>query len=96
MENLISAIVEVAADEMKAALDETTRKSENIVNGKMLYEIVDFNRPSLGAIDIEFSRLPSMLGLMKKFNLTAVLTDKAWLQKASELEGTLFRGLEII
>jgi len=67
-------------EEMKIALDELARKSENIENGKMLYEILDFHLPSLGAIIIEFSRLPSMFGLMKKFNRAAVLTDKTWLK----------------
>ena len=50
---------------------------------------------TLGAIGIEFSRLPSMFGLMKKFDRAAVLTDKTWLKKVSEFEGALFPGLEI-
>ena len=83
------------AKEVKIALDELVNKSENIENGKMLYEIIDFHLPSLGAIVIEFSRLPSMFGLMKKFDRAAVLTDKTWLKKVSELEGALFPGLEI-
>ena len=82
-------------EEMKIALDELVSKSENIENGKMLYEIIDFHLPSLGAIVIEFSRLPSMFGLMKKFDRAAVLTDKTWLKKVSEFEGSLFPGLEI-
>ena len=82
-------------EEMKIALDELVSKSKNIKNGKMLYEVIDFHLPSLGAIVIEFSRLPSMFGLMKKFDQAAVLTDKAWLQKVSKLEGTLYPGLEI-
>jgi SpoIIAA-like len=81
--------------EMKIALDELVRKSENIENGKMLYEIIDFHFPSLSAIAIEFSRLPSMLGLIKKFDRAAVLTDKTWIAKVSEFEGALFPGLEI-
>jgi hypothetical protein len=83
------------ADEMKIALDELVSKSKNIENGKMLYEIIDFHLPSLNAIGIEFSRLPAMFGLMKKFDRAAVLTDKAWLKKVSEFEGALFPGLEI-
>lgn len=83
------------AAEMRVALDEIVSKSKNIENGKMLYEVIDFHLPSLSAIGIEFSRLPSMLGLMKKFERAAVLTDKAWLQKASEWEGILIPGLEI-
>jgi len=82
-------------EEMKSALDELVSKSKNIEHGKMLYEIIDFHLPSLGAIGIEFSRLPGMLGLMKKFDRVAVLTDKTWLKKVSELEGVLYRGVEI-
>ena len=82
-------------EEMKVALDELLQASRDIENGKMLYEIVDFHVPSLGAIGVEFSRLPSMLGLMKKFDRVAVLTDKAWLQKAGEFEGIFFPGLDI-
>jgi len=83
------------AESMTVALDELVSKSKNIENGKMLYVIIDFQLPTLSAIGIEFSRLPSMFGLMKKFNRAAVLTDKTWLKKVSELEGALFPGLEI-
>jgi len=82
-------------EDMKIALDELEDKSKNIENGKMLYEIIDFHIPSLGAIGVEFSRLPAMLGLMKKFDRAAVLTDKAWLKKVSEFEGAIYPGLEI-
>jgi hypothetical protein len=83
------------AEDMKIALDELVIKSKDVENGKMLYEIIDFNLPSLGAIAIEFSRLPAMLGLMKKFDRAAVLTDKTWLKTVSELEGVFFPDLEI-
>ncbi len=83
------------AESMKVALDELVSKSEDIKNGKMLYVIIDFQLPTLSAIGIEISRLPSMFGLMKNFYRAAVLTDKTWLKKVSEFEGTLFPGLEI-
>jgi len=83
------------SDEMKIALDELVTKSKGIENGKMLYDVVDFHLPSPGATGIEFSRLPSMFGLMKKFSHAAVLTDKTWIKKVSELEGALIPGLEI-
>jgi len=83
------------SQEMKIALDKLVLKSENIVNGKMLYDVIDYHLPSLGAIVIEFSCLPSMFGLMKKFNRAVVLTDKTWLKKVTEFEGVLFPGLEI-
>ena len=83
------------ADEMKTVLDELISKSKNIENGKMLYDVIDYNLPSLGALLIEISRLFEMLGWMKKFNRAAVLTDKTWLKEASEFEGALIPGLEI-
>ena len=83
------------AEDMKFALDELVSKSKNIEHGKMLYKVVDYHLPSLGAITIEFSRLPAMLRLMRKFDRAAVLTNKTWLKKVSEFEGVLFPGLEI-
>ena len=82
-------------EDMRAALDELENKAKNIEKGKMLYEIIDLHIPSLGAIRVEFSRLPAMFGLMKKFDRAAVLTDKVWLQKVSEIEGSLYPNLEI-
>lgn len=61
----------------------------------MLYEVIDFHLQSLGAIAVEFSRRPSMFGLMKRFDSTAVLADKTWIKKAGEFEGHLIPGLEI-
>ncbi len=83
------------AESMKVALIELVCKSEDNKNGKLLYVIIDFQLPTLSAIGIEFSRLPSMFCLMKRFNRAAVLTDKTWLKKVSEFEGALFPGLEI-
>jgi hypothetical protein len=82
-------------DSMKVALDELVTETEGIENGRMLYDVVDFHMPSLGAIWLELSRLPSMLALMKRFNRAAVLADEAWIQNVSELEGKLFPGLEV-
>ena len=83
------------SEEMKIALDELISMSKEIQNGKMLYDIVDFQLPSLGALGVEFSRLPAMFGLLRHFDRAAVLTDKTWLKNASEIEGMLIPGLEI-
>lgn len=83
------------SEAMKIALDEFSEKAAEIVNGKMLYAIIDFHLPSFGAMIVEFSRLPAMFGLIRKFDRAAVLTDISWLQKASEIEGALLPGLEI-
>ena len=85
----------LSSEEMKAALDELVSKSKHIENGRMLYDVVDYHLPSLGAIVIELARLPEMLRWMRRFKRAAVLADKRWLKKASELEGALLPGLEI-
>ena len=83
------------ADEMKTALDDLVDKSETIENGKMMYDIIDFNLPSMNAIAIELSRLPELFGLIRKYTKVAVLSDTNWIKKASELEGMLIPGLDI-
>ena len=83
------------SDAMKVALDELAETTKDVKNGRMLYRIKDFQLPTLGAMAIEFARLPSMFGLIGKFDRAAVLADQTWLQKISELEGALIPGLEI-
>jgi hypothetical protein len=82
-------------DQMRIALDEFASKCQPIEGGRMLYDVVDFHLPSLAAIAVEFSRMPSMLGLIKNFERAAVLADKPWLKAVSEFEGRLIPGLEI-
>ena len=83
------------SEEMAKALDELVEKSEGIENGKMLYDVIDYQLPSIGAITLEFSRLPQMFGLIKRFRRAAVLSDNTWLKAISELEGKLMPMLEI-
>ena len=80
---------------MKDALDQIEEKCSGIQNGTMLYDVVDFHLPTLEAIMIEFSRIPSMIGLMGKFKRAAVLTDLHWLGGISVFEGLLIPGLSI-
>lgn len=83
------------SEEMKIALVQLEEKSKDIECGTMLYDVIDFHLPSLGAIVIEFSRLPAMFGCIRKFSKAAVLTDEKWIKKVSEFEGMLIPGLEI-
>ena len=83
------------SEAMDKALNELVEQSRGIQQGKMLFDVIDYHLPSLGAIAIEFSRLPSMLSFITRFSRAAVLTDKNWLKKASEIEGALIPGLEI-
>jgi len=55
------------AESMEIALDDILSKSENIENGQMLYEIIDFKIPTLSAIGVEFSRIPALFGLLRNF-----------------------------
>ncbi|GAB6261950.1 STAS/SEC14 domain-containing protein [Photobacterium sp. 53610] len=80
---------------MGLALDELLDKSAEIEHGKMLFDVVDYHLPSLGAIGVELSRIPAMMGFIRKFDRAAVLSDQNWVKKISELEGTLMPGLTI-
>jgi hypothetical protein len=83
------------SEDMRAALDELFSKSKGIEHGRMLYRVKDFKLPTLGAFAVEFSRLPKLFGLIRKFDRAAVLADQDWVQKASEIEGALIPGLKI-
>ena len=83
------------SDEMKIALDQLISKAEGIEHGRMLYRIGDFKFPTLGAIRVELARLPELFRLIGNFDRAAVLADKAWIKKISELEGALIPGLKI-
>ena len=83
------------SNDMKVALDELTSNAKDIKNGKMLYRIRDFDIPTLGALGVELSRLPELFRLIKKFDRAAVLVNKNWIKKASEIEGALIPGLKI-
>ncbi len=80
---------------MTRALDELVEKSEGIVEGRMLYDVVEYHLPSLGAIALEFSRMIPLLKLMRRFGRAAVLCDQRWIRTVSELEGLLVPHLSI-
>lgn len=83
------------SEEMAKGLDELIAASEGVEDGQMLYRITSFAMPSLGAIGVEFSRMPKLFSLIGKFTRCAVLTDVAWLRTAAEVEGALIPGLTI-
>lgn len=81
--------------EMQLVLDELVRESEGIEDGVMLYRVGEFHMPTLGALAIEFSRIPSLISLIRKFDRAAVIAEKGWIRKLGEIEGALIPGLEI-
>lgn len=86
---------QIDAINMRVALDEMIDTSVNIEHGQMLYTIPEFAMPTLAAIGVEMTYLPQLFKLLGKFDRCAVLTDAGWLQKAAEIEGALFPGIEI-
>ncbi len=80
---------------MRLALDYLVDQSEGITNGRMLYKIVDFEMPTLGAMAVEFQKMPKLFSLIGKFDKCAVLSDTAWIRTAAEIEGAVIPSLEI-
>jgi len=85
----------IDSDTMSEILQQLISESEGIQNGKMMFDIVDFQMPTLGAIMVELSRFPAMLSFIRKFDSAAVLADEAWVRKVSEWEGHLMPWLTI-
>jgi hypothetical protein len=83
------------AEAMGAGLDQIIAQSEGMKHGRMLYRITDFAMPTLGALAVEFERLPKLFALLGRFDRCAVLSDTAWLRTVAEVEGALIPGLEI-
>jgi hypothetical protein len=82
-------------EEMKRLLDELLEKSDGINHGTMLFRINEFDFPSLGAIGVELSRMPTMFKFARRFDRAAVVVSERWVRKASEIEGALIPGLTI-
>ncbi len=74
---------------MRSALDHLIEKSEGITNGRMLYKILDFEMPTLGAMAVEFQKMPKLFSLIGRFDKCAVISDTAWIRTAAEIEGTV-------
>ena len=85
----------LTADLMREALDTLIDASADIRHGVMLYRIPELCMPTIGALAVEFARLPKLFGLVGKFDKCAVLSDAHWLRMAAEIEGRIFPGLDI-
>lgn len=85
----------VDSDEMKQGLNRLITESQQIEHGMMCFRIYDLAFPTIGAIAVEISLIPSLLKCIKQYKKAAVLSDKKWIRKISELEGALYPNLEI-
>ena len=80
---------------MEAGLSELIEKSVGMSQAKMLYTIVGFDMPTMGALGVEVKFLPKLMSLVGRFSKCAVVSDLAWLRTVAEIEGALIPGLEI-
>jgi len=62
----------IDANIMTAALDKLFDASKDVKNGVSLYTITNFDMPTLGAIGVEFTKLPQLFGLLGKFQKVAI------------------------
>ena len=85
----------IDSEEMARGLDDLLEKSQDVNSGIMLYRIVSFAFPDMGAIAVEMARIPKLFGLLGRFDRCAVLSDAAWIRTAAEIEGALFPGIDI-
>ncbi|MGZ2259574.1 STAS/SEC14 domain-containing protein [Roseobacter sp. A03A-229] len=80
---------------MQAGLDDLIEKSVDITHGKMLYKVLDFEMPTMGALAVELQHMPKLFSLIGKFDKCALLSDIGWLRTAAEIEGAVIPSLEI-
>lgn len=89
----LSGALDTAA--MQAGLDDLIEQSMDITHGKMLYKVLDFEMPTMGALAVELRQMPKLFGLINKFDKCAVLSDVAWIRTAAEIEGAVIPSFEI-
>ncbi len=80
---------------MKSGLDELLEMSTDMIGGRILYTIEDFQWPTPGAILVEFQYIPRLITLLPRFDKCAVLSNIEWIKTAARMEGMLLPGLTI-
>ena len=81
--------------DMELGLNQLIEATQGMENGKMLYFIEDFEWPTLGALMVEFGKLPSLFAMISRIEKVAVIAEANWLRNVAEWEGALIPGLEI-
>ncbi len=80
---------------MAALLDAFVERSADVGSGVLLVRIRDVDLPTLGAMAVELSRLPTLLRTVRRFARIAIVADAAWIRRVGELEGALIPGVDI-
>ncbi|WP_271408084.1 STAS/SEC14 domain-containing protein [Pseudomonas sp. Q1-7] len=83
------------SNEMRAVIAQLAQQTEGIAHGRMLYRVGEFQMPTLGAMAVEVSQIPQLFKVVRRFDRMAVVADKPWVRKVSEVEGALIPGLTI-
>lgn len=81
--------------DMRLLIDDLDARSKPIAAGRLLMRVQEFDMPTLGAIGVEISRIPTLLKLIRRFERAAVVSDKDWIRRMSEIEGAIIPGLEV-
>ncbi|MFT5893285.1 MAG: hypothetical protein ACI8VW_000150 [bacterium] len=81
--------------QMIEGLNGLLEESTDFQHGKMLYRITDFEFPAFSALAVEIPRIPQLFKLIARFDKVAVVADKIWVRRISEIEGALIPGLSI-
>src|SRR5690606_6677567 len=82
-------------DGLQLLVDHMFNASTGFKHGKVLYRLEDFQRPDLGAMAAELSRLSQIFTLIRRFDRCALVADKKWVRLAGKIEGALIPGVQI-
>lgn len=96
-ENLIRLELSGQLDstEMELGLNQLIEATQGMEHGNMLYFIEAFEMPTMGAIMVEFGKIPSLFAMISRIDKVAVIAEANWLRTIAEWEGALIPGLEI-
>lgn len=83
------------ADEATQMIAALLEAAAGIEHGRMLIDVEDFEVPTFGAFQVEFSRLPELFRFSRQFTHAAVLANENWVRTLSAVEGKLIPGLVI-
>lgn len=86
---------QVHTDEMDSELDRLLAMTAKVRGGRLLYDIREFEMPSLGAMMVEMRKMPQLLSLIGRFDKAAVMAEAPWLRAMAEWEGMLMPGFEV-
>ncbi|SOH92383.1 SpoIIAA-like [Monaibacterium marinum] len=91
----LTATGRIEGPQMETALDKLIALCEPLDHATYLAVMTDINMPAGAAITAEIARLPKLMGLLRKIDKAAIITNQNWLRTAAEIEGKLIPNLEI-